>query len=648
MHNRSGRSIIPITVADFPSTKYDDADLQFLEPRNRLEDNRRRTNPDAPADEPAARPPRRFQALPPEEIARRLIIAIQMLPDYSGLSTKQNAETPPAEQRRETDVELLVRLGQAEESMGKLHAARTLYTCATVNTSQEFGAWTALGNLNLRLGELFPEIRSQYYAEAMNAFERAFALAGNSRLQRVQAYISKGQANIALLQLTAAVKDLSEAIRIGNEAREEDIREAIGLAYYHRGCTYLTLRRVDVRNIERAIQDFEWSVRFLPHNNNPLKKQATAFLINKQKQEAIAALTRALLVFPNDFEVLFERAEIRTDLGLYDLALRDYELIRELIENREEGDLVADDLGTSLLVRMHLGKAAVYLKKQEYDLAITELGAARTLQPKHAAVWNALGMAYAGSAAAKDRENPHAGEADYRSAIDAWLNALQFEADLSLYQLLGDACTALNQPKEAKRYYRLAMPASTQQIEGSDPENRPSNSSDQSEANLEAYEQILRTNPTEDAWLRKAGILYHRGNLTEALGAYEQALLDFPQSVTLLFNKSVMLWGLKRYPEALAICDAIIQTHFDHADAYNGKGLAHFGLAYLAGLAKDTAGAEAQYQRAEAAFQRAIQLNPNNPVYRDNHVLSLDALGRTDEAKAERKMANQLRRKNRS
>jgi len=139
---------------------------------------------------------------------------------------------------------------------------------------------------------------------------------------------------------------------------------------------------------------------------------------------------------------------------------------------------------------------------------------------------------------------------------------------------------------------------------------------------LETYEQVIRLysdqQTTFTAHTGKYLILYHLKRYQDALNVCEQTLQVKPDDWIAHYNKGLILDDLERYPEALDAYTSAIRLNPNATDAYNNQGIILSKLG--------------QHQDALTAYERAIQADPNNATAHYHQGQILYHLQRYDEA----------------
>ncbi|MGD1899091.1 MAG: tetratricopeptide repeat protein [Phormidesmis sp.] len=137
--------------------------------------------------------------------------------------------------------------------------------------------------------------------------------------------------------------------------------------------------------------------------------------------------------------------------------------------------------------------------------------------------------------------------------------------------------------------------------------------------NVDAWQQIIALNPTNaTAWNNLGQTLFTTQQYSEALTAYDHALLINPAYSLALANRCGVLSQLENYDQALVSCDLALAGDKQwvaqgSARAGNNRGDALFNLK--------------QYQASLRSFEKAILINPNSQNAWYNRALVLSELG---------------------
>lgn len=168
---------------------------------------------------------------------------------------------------------------------------------------------------------------------------------------------------------------------------------------------------------------------------------------------------------------------------------------------------------------------------------------------------------------------------------------------------------------------------------------------------LEDFQEAIRVAPKLAFGYYKMGsILIVLNRYEEALAAYESVIRLTPSSVDAYYKKVEMLEGLKRYEDAIATYDRIIHLAPGTADAYYRKGKAIEMLLKIDNKNKRLLFISEEfvpsslkpfiarllpkpgYKNALRAYEKALQLSPNNSSYSKGMGNVLKHLGKFDQA----------------
>lgn len=202
-----------------------------------------------------------------------------------------------------------------------------------------------------------------------------------------------------------------------------DSATAMAMAHNNRGTAYVAKADYD-----RAIQDFDQSIKLDPSNARPFNNRGVAYLKKGDSERAIAAFDEAIKLNPNYSEAFANRAEAFLKQNNYDRAARDYDDALRIAPNLDVvwsgrcwvrailGDLQAalEDCNRALKARANAAtydsRGLIYLKMGRLSAAIDDYNSALQLDPK-------LPSALYGRGLAKLKQgNNLAGEADVANA----------------------------------------------------------------------------------------------------------------------------------------------------------------------------------------------------------------------------------------
>jgi tetratricopeptide (TPR) repeat protein len=137
-----------------------------------------------------------------------------------------------------------------------------------------------------------------------------------------------------------------------------------------------------------------------------------------------------------------------------------------------------------------------------------------------------------------------------------------------------------------------------------------------------ALQEVVRRNPArEEAWSTLAYLLAQKGEVSEAIPAFEKALALKPDDASLAFNAAFAMQRAGDHARAIALLQRAIDFDPKLDRAWYGLGLS---------LAHD-----ARYEEAALKFREAARLQPLNPYAGYQLAAVLFKLGRRDEMRAE-------------
>ncbi|MEA5469755.1 tetratricopeptide repeat protein [Spirulina sp. 06S082] len=299
----------------------------------------------------------------------------------------------------------------------------------------------------------------------------------------------------------------------------------------------------------------------------------------------IAVADSVEVVQESAIERLFERGIAAQNAGNYAEA----EAIWRQVIRRDRDNFVAyNNLGIALSDQ---GKV---------EEAIEASQEAIRLNPNYAFAYNNLGNALRNQGKLEEaieayqqalRLNPNYATAYYNLGI-ALRNQGKLEEAIEAYQ----QALRLN-PNDATAYYNVWVTLSDQ---------------GKLEEAIEAYQQAIRLNPNYAAYNNLGNMLRNQGKLEEAIEAYQEAIRLNPNYATAYHNLGNVLYDQGKLEEALAKCNQALklpeQTNITPASAHT---LARncLGLIYQK---------QEQYEEAIAEFQKAINLDSNWQIPRNN------------------------------
>ena len=191
-----------------------------------------------------------------------------------------------------------------------------------------------------------------------------------------------------------------------------------------------------------------------------------------------------------------------------------------------------------------------------------------------------------------------------KSGIEQEKASTEFEKMLvTLYLNKANALQALGHGKESVKLYKEAL--SIKPEDGDLWYNLAEalfNLLDDTQGAIAAYRKAIKINPLDDmAWASLGVVLSKVGKSEESLGCSDQAIKINPTSVPALANKGVAMLEKNNKTMAFECFQQVLEIEPGNSLAWYYKGKA---------LAKTNP------SEALRRFQRAVQLDPNNPYFR--------------------------------
>lgn len=168
------------------------------------------------------------------------------------------------------------------------------------------------------------------------------------------------------------------------------------------GDAYLQLGSLDMaqKNYSAARENFIHSRALSPNDMRPVMGEAQSYLAEKQPDKALAVFQAQVAAQPERADLLKAYASLKSQLGQYDGAEADY---KKLLGSFKES--------TSETAQTYAALGQLYARKGDYNLSISWLEKARTLEPNSTRLLLVLAAAYDHVGRTRDAQ------AAYRSAL---------------------------------------------------------------------------------------------------------------------------------------------------------------------------------------------------------------------------------------
>src|SRR5687767_1794631 len=368
--------------------------------------------------------------------------------------------------------------------------------------------------------------------------------------------------------------------------------------YVERGDRY-----VQDKNVEAAIIEYRNAIQQDPRFGEAYRKLAAAYLSRGEGTEAVRAAVTAAELLPDVPEAQLEAGSLLLLAGKFP-------------EAKELAEKVLSANANDVRGRVLLGNATAGLK--DLDAAIKEFEEAIRLDPQQAGIYTGLASlkASSGDAAAAERifkqavaTDPQSTNARLALAHFFWSNDRIEEAERTMKeaQQLKPTDTRANvtlalfyqatrRRAEAEPYLRAAAEA------GNDPRLTMLLADYYIALNRGAEAAKLLQPLTGDrrygvmVSMRLAGIAQVEGNADEAIAIIDKALTGDPTNSRTLAAKSDLLLRQNRLDEAAKAADAAVAANATSAEAQFVRGR--------------VLRAKGSYDKAEAAFNEVLKLNP--------------------------------------
>lgn len=192
-----------------------------------------------------------------------------------------------------------------------------------------------------------------------NRFETAidyFNQAIQKNPDYARAYFNRGNVHRAKKEFTKAIDDYSKSIALNGKLN----------FVYGRANTYM-----DLKDFEKAIIDYSRIIKSDPNFENIYFDRGYAYIMSGKYPEAKKDMEKQLELNPHDLKSLTNLAHLKTKLGMYEEALKDYDLLLEYKDNEH-------------LYALYNNKADLYKEISKYEMALDAVNKAIELKPDYA------------------------------------------------------------------------------------------------------------------------------------------------------------------------------------------------------------------------------------------------------------------------
>ena len=214
-----------------------------------------------------------------------------------------------------------------------------------------------------------------------------------------EAYNNRGVAYDDLRQYERAIQDYNKAIQLDPNNAE---------AYNNRGNAYAK----GLKQYERAIQDYNKAIQLNPNDERAYNNRGISYRNLKQYERAIQDYDKAIQLNPNLYQAYNNRGNAYGNLGQYERAIQDYNKAIQLNPNYAEAynsrgftyyimkkyDLAFKDANKALQLNSNLAecydtRGCIYLAMKNYDKALADFNKALSIM-EHPVIYVNRGETY--------------------------------------------------------------------------------------------------------------------------------------------------------------------------------------------------------------------------------------------------------------
>ncbi len=342
---------------------------------------------------------------------------------------------------------------------------------------------------------------------------------------------------------------------------------------------------LDERQAKAALDEFEKVTDIQPKSAEAWQGRGDALFILGRNSGALASYNRAIHLQPQDIQIqikiLINKGKIRYNQRKYQQALENYEHALKLNSQQAEA---------------WSGKGLALLGLRKYSEAEASFREVEAIKPNDPKIWQEIGFAV------ENLKGPKAAKKYFEEALETYGAFLRKKPnDVISWTDRGGVLLKLNRPQEALNSFQEAL-------------------------NID--------NNFYEALIGKGNAFAYLGLHEDAVSAFDMAIRTRPTDYQVWLNRGLLLLqDIKDYQEALKSFNKSIAYRNDSFLAWVGKGLALLNIE----------GSEQDLNEALDAFDRAKELNPNDPYIWNYRAEVLTKLGKVKEAQESQQEAEKLR-----
>ena len=361
---------------------------------------------------------------------------------------------------------------------------------------------------------------------------------------------------------------IAEVLRRSNPS--PDLRSRYTALKIASGRDYLAQQQYDL-----AIPEFEKALQADPKDSTAMDMIANTYINQKERNKAIEVLDKALTVYPNNRRFLLKKSSILTEMGQHDEAAA---IMEQLLNQYPADGKYAASLAE---IRMNAGR--ILMQAEEYTLAAGQFRAVLEQEPSNQDALNYL-------------INLHAATEQPDSALYYADKALQYYPDnKDLLLKKAGVLTSMKRYDEANainyrlmQRYPFTLKYRTAYTDGLLAAGTAYQRDNAADSALATFRQVLAINRKDSmALLYSINLLNDKQQYDSALVYANQGIKYYPDNVTFLQKRAIILENQKQYEAAATAADSVVRlsntpANNDYADYLRSKTLKdQFGMFFL-------------------------------------------------------------------
>ncbi|HEX7999377.1 MAG TPA: tetratricopeptide repeat protein [Pyrinomonadaceae bacterium] len=362
-------------------------------------------------------------------------------------------------------------------------------------------------------------------------------------------------------------------------------------AYFFRGGARLMQSSFGMRKVpDQVFEDLEQAAKLHHLASTVYSLKCSAYVTNNELDTALANCKKAIELAPDEPHVYSSRAGIYIEKDDLKSAIADYETAIRLAKSNPDdrtlllyqgslaslkGDwdgliscfskLIESDIPPFLHFPLILGRGAAYLKKELYELAITEVRRAIELAPQSPLPYRILGEIYF-----QKGDKPSA-ISNYKKAIELGLN------DARIYHDLGKAYGYNGDVKEAIENFERAIELDPNDAEIYESRGRFYSTREEYGKAQKDYDKSIELNSKRGFSFLYRGFDYFRQEkFVEAFSDYNKAIELMPEFAEAYYFRGVAYKANKDFQRAIDDFKLAIKFDPSFAVAYHDLGFLYF------------------------------------------------------------------------